>query len=106
MAVLAPPPPKAGFLTRLRSVAPSLCTSQGYKCIVITSPKCSKEKMDSIRAYGATLLVSGPGQDYMQMVRQPLTTWGTFRENLIFLKLISNHPPRNFVPLHHPPRAV
>ena len=40
---------------------------QGYKCIVITSPKCSKEKMDSIRAYGATLLVSGPGQNYMQM---------------------------------------
>ena len=34
---------------------------------MITSPKCSKEKMDSIRAYGATLLVSGPGQNYMQM---------------------------------------
>jgi cysteine synthase len=44
-----------------------MCSMRGYKCVVITSPKCSKEKCDSIRAYGAKLLISGPGQDYMQM---------------------------------------
>ena len=35
-----------------------LASCKGYRCIVTTSPKCSKEKMDVIRAYGATLLVS------------------------------------------------
>jgi cysteine synthase len=30
----------------------------GLKCIIITCPKCSIEKKDAIRAYGATLLVS------------------------------------------------
>lgn len=43
------------------------CSMRGYDCVIITSPKCSKEKMDAIRAYGATLLISEPGQDYMQM---------------------------------------
>lgn len=44
-----------------------LCSMRGYRCVVITSRKCSKEKCDSIKAYGAELLISGPGQDYMQM---------------------------------------
>jgi hypothetical protein len=29
--------------------------------VIITSPKCSKEKMDAIKAYGAELLVSVAG---------------------------------------------
>jgi len=38
-----------------------MAAMRGYKAIITTSPKCSQEKMDSIRAYGATLLVSKPG---------------------------------------------
>jgi cysteine synthase len=34
----------------------------GLKAVIITSPKCSKEKMSAIKAYGATLLVEN---DYM-----------------------------------------
>ena len=34
----------------------------GLKVVIITSPKCSKEKMSAIRSYGATLLVE---KDYM-----------------------------------------
>jgi cysteine synthase len=33
----------------------------GHPCVIITSPKCSAEKMDAIVSYGATLLVSPPG---------------------------------------------
>ena len=40
-----------------------LAAMRGYRAVVTTSPKCSREKMDSIRAYGATLLVSPPGLD-------------------------------------------
>ena len=39
-----------------------LCPTMGLKAVVITSPKCSKEKMSAITAYGATLLVE---KDYM-----------------------------------------
>jgi cysteine synthase len=35
--------------------------NRGYKCIIITSPKCSREKMDAIRAYGVELMVTAPG---------------------------------------------
>jgi len=44
-----------------------VCAMKGYKCIIITSQKCSTEKMNSIKAFGCTLLVSKPGEDYMQM---------------------------------------
>jgi len=52
-----------------------MCAMRGYKCIITTSPKCSKEKMDAIRAYGAQLLVSPSGakegepSHYMEMAR-------------------------------------
>jgi cysteine synthase len=48
---------------------------RGYRCIITTSPKCSQEKMDAIRAYGARLLVSpesakeGEPAHYMEMAR-------------------------------------
>eukprot|EP00924_Labyrinthula_sp_SR-Ha-C_P010053 maker-scaffold_40-snap-gene-0.8-mRNA-1 protein AED:0.00 eAED:0.00 QI:111/1/1/1/1/1/3/270/706 len=51
------------------------CAAEGYPCIITTSPKCSKEKMDSIKAYGAKLIVSPPhakeGQPdhYMNLAR-------------------------------------
>ncbi|MDJ0841296.1 MAG: cysteine synthase family protein [Acidobacteriota bacterium] len=32
---------------------------RGYKAFIVTSPKCSQEKMDAIRAYGAELVVAG-----------------------------------------------
>jgi len=36
-----------------------MCAMKGYKCIITTNAKCSTEKMDSIKAYGAELIV-GP----------------------------------------------
>ena len=53
-----------------------LCAAKGYKCVITTSPKCSKEKMDAIRAYGAQLLVSKKGakegtpEHYMNMAKR------------------------------------
>jgi cysteine synthase len=44
-----------------------MCALKGYDCVIITNSKCSEEKCASIRAYGAKLLISEPGQDYMQM---------------------------------------
>ena len=38
-----------------------MAAMRGYKAVITTSPKCSQEKMDTIRAYGATLMVSPPG---------------------------------------------
>jgi len=52
-----------------------MCAMRGYDCVITTSPKCSKEKMDAIRAYGAQLLVSPSGlseddpRHYMEMAR-------------------------------------
>jgi cysteine synthase len=52
-----------------------MCAMRGYKCIITTSPKCSKEKQDAIKAYGAELLLSpdnakeGSPQHYMEMAR-------------------------------------
>lgn len=42
---------------------------RGLKAVIITSPSCSQEKMDSIRAYGAELIVAETAKesDYMQM---------------------------------------
>lgn len=39
-----------------------LAAMRGYKAVITTSPKCSQEKMDAIRAYGAELIVSPPGK--------------------------------------------
>ena len=35
---------------------------RGYKVFVITSPKCSQEKIATIEAYGATVYISLPGE--------------------------------------------
>ncbi len=53
-----------------------LAAMRGYKAVITTSPKCSQEKMDAIRAYGAQLFVSPPGvaeehpDSYMNMARR------------------------------------
>jgi cysteine synthase len=39
---------------------------RGYKAVIITNAKCSKEKCDAIRAYGAELMITPDGVDYMQ----------------------------------------
>lgn len=39
------------------------CAMRGYRCVVITNDKCSDEKKNSIKAYGATLLIDN--SDYM-----------------------------------------
>lgn len=52
-----------------------MCAMRGYPCIITTSTKCSVEKMNAIKAYGAQLLVSPPGvkegdpMHYMEMAR-------------------------------------
>jgi len=57
-----------------------MCAIRGYKCIITTSQKCSQEKMDAIRAYGAELLVSPPGAQegdenhYMNMAKNMAKT--------------------------------
>ena len=43
-----------------------LCAIRGYRAVVITNEKCSKEKCDAITAYGAELLIVPPGECYMQ----------------------------------------
>lgn len=49
--------------------------ARNYRCVITTSPKCSQEKMDSIKAYGAELVVSSPGiaeghpKHYMNLAR-------------------------------------
>eukprot|EP00471_Norrisiella_sphaerica_P013237 CAMPEP_0184503222 /NCGR_PEP_ID=MMETSP0113_2-20130426/51762_1 /TAXON_ID=91329 /ORGANISM="Norrisiella sphaerica, Strain BC52" /LENGTH=346 /DNA_ID=CAMNT_0026892675 /DNA_START=401 /DNA_END=1441 /DNA_ORIENTATION=+ len=50
-----------------------VASMKGYKSIIITSPKCSQEKQDAIRAYGAELIVTASGlkpedpEHYMNM---------------------------------------
>jgi len=45
-----------------------LCAMRGYKAVIITNEKCSVEKQDSIRCYGAELMVvsAADGVDYME----------------------------------------
>jgi cysteine synthase len=43
------------------------CAKLGLQSVIITDKKCSQEKKDSIKAYGAELIVAQAGQDYMQM---------------------------------------
>ena len=40
-----------------------LCAMRGYQCIITTNKKCSQEKMDSIKAYGAQLVIGPEGVD-------------------------------------------
>jgi len=40
-----------------------LCAMRGYKCLVLTSPKCSDEKRRAIEAYGATLVIVASDYD-------------------------------------------
>ena len=58
------------------SAVAMIAACRGYECIITTSPKCSKEKMNTIKSYGATLLVSpigckeGDKEHYMQMAKR------------------------------------
>eukprot|EP00092_Neocalanus_flemingeri_P020508 GFUD01022215.1.p1 GENE.GFUD01022215.1~~GFUD01022215.1.p1 ORF type:complete len:379 (-),score=110.49 GFUD01022215.1:100-1236(-) len=53
-----------------------LAAMRGYKAVITTSPKCSEEKVASIKAYGAELIMSPPGlsedhpESYMNMAKQ------------------------------------
>ncbi len=53
-----------------------LAAMRGYKAVITTTPKCSQEKMDTIRAYGADLRVAPPDvsedhpDSYMNMARR------------------------------------
>jgi cysteine synthase len=40
-----------------------LCAMRGYRCLVLTSPKCSDEKRRAIEAYGATLVIVASDYD-------------------------------------------
>merc|ERR1712078_746014 len=37
------------------------CAMRGYRCILITNKKCSKEKVQVLRAYGAEVQVTASG---------------------------------------------
>lgn len=39
-----------------------IAAMRGYNAVITTSPKCSAEKMNSIKAYGAKLAVSPSGK--------------------------------------------
>ena len=39
-----------------------MAAMRGYKAVITTSPKCSEEKIASIKAYGAEIVVSPPGK--------------------------------------------
>ena len=53
-----------------------LCAMRGYSCVITTDPKCSKEKQDAIKAYGAHLFVTSTGltedspDHYMNVARR------------------------------------
>ena len=48
-----------------------MAAQRGYEAIIVTSPKCSQEKMDAIRAYGARLLVAdGADGSYQDVALQ------------------------------------
>lgn len=53
-----------------------LCAMRGYPCVITTCPKCSKEKQDAIKAYGAHLFVTKSGlseespDHYMNVARR------------------------------------
>jgi len=58
-----------------------LCAMMGLKAVVITNHKCSREKQDSIRAYGAQLIIADAGQNYMDMeaqMAQQNSSWFAF----------------------------
>lgn len=42
------------------------CGMRGYRAVILTNSKCSQEKMDAIRAYGADLRVVPEGTCYME----------------------------------------
>lgn len=35
-----------------------LCSVRGYKCVIITNTKCSEEKVNALKAYGAEIIVT------------------------------------------------
>merc|ERR1719420_2338350 len=43
-----------------------LCAMRGYRAVILTNSKCSKEKCDSIRCYGAELIVVPDNVCYME----------------------------------------
>lgn len=65
--------PKAGCTLILASTgsagasAAMIGAMRGYKIVIITNPKCSKEKQDTIKMYGAQLIIAEPDQDCSQL---------------------------------------
>lgn len=54
-----------------------LGASLGFKVIVVTSKKCSKEKLEHIKAYGAEIIITEDTK-YMQVANQLAETHGYF----------------------------
>ena len=42
------------------------CAMRGFDAVILTNQKCSQEKCDAIRAYGAKLIIVAPGVCYME----------------------------------------
>ena len=45
-----------------------LAAMRGYRAVITTSPKCSEEKIATIKAYGAEILVSKAGKYNLLMI--------------------------------------
>ncbi|KAH0483591.1 MAG: uncharacterized protein KVP18_005002 [Porospora cf. gigantea A] len=41
-----------------------MCAQRGYKCIVITNEKCSDEKVNAVKVYGAEVIIAPSGVDH------------------------------------------
>ena len=44
-----------------------LAAMRGYRAVITTSPKCSEEKIATIKAYGAEIIVSPSGALYLTL---------------------------------------
>ena len=55
---------------------------RGYRAVITTSPKCSQEKIASIKAYGAEIIVSPPGERFGE-VGSLVSQFETFTKPLL-----------------------
>ena len=88
-----------------------MAAMRGYKAVITTSPKCSQEKMDSIRAYGATLVVRpSPHTRCPARALTAIACPRRFMQPLLLLLLLFccwiQHVSKFFLAAHNPSRVA
>ena len=60
-----------------------MAAMRGYKAVITTSPKCSEEKVASIKAYGAELIMSPPGRvmGFLEMFTKTVSIEGVSEDD-------------------------